>query len=226
MARKNRFAASGLPYHVVNRGNDRKTVFRQDSDYIAFIELLAEGTRRFQVMVFGYCMMPNHFHLLIEPRADGALSAFMQWVTGGYACALRRQTNTVGHGHVFQRRFWNAAIYDDLKLVAVLRYIEANPVRAALVPDADLWPWSSFTDRTSRARKILSPLPLALPPNWSELVGLTQSQQTVSQIRSELARTAGRPPASSKMGQALSVAVVRNCDGIAGSYKMDGQEGG
>jgi hypothetical protein len=55
---------------------------------------------------------------------------------------------------------------------------------------------------------------------------MTQSQQTVSQIRSELARAAGRPPASPKMGQALSVAVVRNCDGIAGSYKMDGQEGG
>jgi putative transposase len=226
MARKNRFAASGLPYHVVNRGNDRKIVFRQDSDYIAFIELLAGGARRFQVMVFGYCMMPNHFHLLIEPRVDGALSAFMQWVTGGYACALRRQTNTVGHGHVFQRRFWNAAIYDDLRFVAVLRYIEANPVRASLVPDADLWPWSSFTDRASRARKILSPLPLPLPPNWSELVGMTQSQQTLSQIRSELTRTAGRPSASARMGQALSVAVMGDCDGIAGSYKMDGQEGG
>jgi putative transposase len=221
MARKNRFAAPGLPYHVVNRGNDRKIVFRQDLDYIAFIELLAEGVRRHEVFVFGYCMMPNHFHLLIEPRVDGALSAFMQWVTGGYACTFRRQTNTVGHGHVFQRRFWNAAIYDDAAFLAVLRYIEANPVRASLVADADLWPWSSFTDRAARARKILSPLPLLLPPGWSELVSVKQSEQTLGKIRSELTRTAGRPSSSTKMGQALSGGVMQDCDGIAGSYKMN-----
>ena len=95
MARKNRLAAPGLTDHVVNRGNDRKIVFRQNFDYIAFIELLAEARRKFEVFVYGYCLMPNHFHLLIEPRAHGALSAFMQRVTGRYACTLRQQTNTV-----------------------------------------------------------------------------------------------------------------------------------
>ena len=219
MARKNRFAAPGLTYHVVNRGNDRKIVFRQNFDYIAFIELLAEARRKFEVFVYGYCLMPNHFHLLIEPRAHGALSAFMQRVTGRYACTLRQQTNTVGHGHVFQRRFWNAAIYNDLAFVSVLRYIEANPIRASLVPGADLWPWSSFTDRALRARKILSPLPLPLPPDWSELVTVSQSEEALMKIRSELTRCAGRPRQNAEMGQAPSVGVPQNCGGIAGSYK-------
>jgi putative transposase len=225
MARKNRFAAPGLPYHVVNRGNDRKIVFRQGFDYIAFMELLAEGVRRFDVSVFGYCLMPNHFHLLIEPRSEGALSAFMQSVTGRYACTLRQQTRTVGHGHVFQRRFWNAAIYDDLWFVAVLRYIEANPLRAALVPAADLWPWSSFTDRAAGARKILSPLPLVLSPRWPELVTAAQSAGALDQIRSELTRTAGRPKKNAKMGQALSGRVGQHCEGIADSYKIGRSEG-
>lgn len=224
MARKNRFAAPGLAYHVVNRGNDRKIVFRQNLDYIAFIELLAEGARRFDVFVYGYCMMPNHFHLLIEPCVEGALSAFMERVTGRYACAFRRQTDTVGHGHVFQRRFWNAAIYDDLTFVSVLRYIEANPVRASLVPEADLWPWSSFPDRVVSARKILCPLPLALPPHWSELVNVRQSEEVLSKIRSKLTRTAGRPKKNAKMGQALSVGVGQNCAEMAGSYNIDGAE--
>jgi putative transposase len=225
MARKNRFAAPGLPYHVVNRGNDRKIVFRQGFDYIAFMELLAEGVRRFDVSVFGYCLMPNHFHLLIEPRSEGALSAFMQSVTGRYACTLRQQTQTVGHGHVFQRRFWNAAIYDDLWFVTVLRYIEANPVRAGLVPAADLWPWSSFTDRAAGARKILSPLPLVLSPRWPELVNAAQSAETLDQIRSELTRTAGRPKKDAKMGQAPFGRVGQHCEGIADSYKIGGSEG-
>jgi putative transposase len=225
MARRNRFAAPGLAYHIVNRGNDRKTVFRQDFDYITFIELLAGGARTFEVSIFGYCLMPNHFHLLVEPRVEGALSAFMERVTGRYACAFRRQTGTVGHGHVFQRRFWNAAIYDDLAFLSVLRYIEANPVRASLASEADLWPWTSFTDRATRARKILSPLPLPLPRHWSELVNAKQSEPTLGWIRSELTRTAGRPPASAKMGQPPSGDVVQNCGGSAGSYKMNEGEG-
>lgn len=225
MARKNRFAPPGLTFHVVNRGNDRKIVFRQDLDYIAFMELLAGGVRKFDVLVFGYCLMPNHFHLLMEPRVVGALSAFMEWVTGRYACALRRQTDTLGHGHVFQRRFWNAAISDDLAFVSVLRYLEANPVRASLAPEADLWPWSSFSERATRARKILSPLPLVLPPRWSELVNVMQREETLNKIRSELTRRAGRPTRNTKMGQAHSVGGGEDCDEIAGSYKISSAEG-
>ena len=194
MARKTRFAPPDVACHVVNRGNERRIIFRQHFDYAAFIELLGEGVRRFPLLVFGYCLMPNHFHLLVQPTAEHALSAFMQWVTGGYACTFRQQTETIGHGHVFQRRFWNACAHDDEAFLEILRYIEANPVRACLVGEADLWPWSSLTDRrVPAARKILSPLPIELPAEWACLVTRAQAEDTIERIRKELVPKPGRP---------------------------------
>ena len=216
MARKNRLAAPGLHYHVVNRGNDRRVIFLQNCDYVAFIELLAAGVRRFEVQIFGYCLMPNHFHLLASPLSEGALSAFMQWVTGRYACTFRQLTETVGHGHVFQRRFWNAAVSDDLAFVAVLRYIEGNPVRGSLVPEADLWPWSSFTDRgAGSVRKILSPLPLKVPANWAALVNGRQREETLAVIRAELCPVSGRRPRTTGMGQAHLASGGGICEEVA-----------
>src|SRR5262245_47564053 len=114
MSRRNRLTVAGTAYHVVNRGNDRRVIFREDADYERFLHLLAAGTERFGVELFGYCAMPNHFHAVARPTTDDALSAYMQWVTGCYACDLRTRTKTVGHGHVFQRRFWSAHLHDDL----------------------------------------------------------------------------------------------------------------
>jgi putative transposase len=193
MGRKNRHAPPGVAHHVVNRANDRQTIFRYDFDYAAFIELLGLGVRDFAVQCYGYCLMPNHFHLLVEPLEHGALSAFMQAVTGGYACAFRRETGTVGHGHVFQRRFWNAAAHDENAFVANLRYIEANPVRAGLVSDADLWPWSSFGARQRNDRTVLAALPIELPAGWPTLVNQPQSRETTKRIRQEMKPCPGRP---------------------------------
>ena len=132
---------------MVNRGNDRRVIFPETCDYKMFMRLVRAGTRRFAVEVHGHCAMPNHFHLLVETKEDEALSAYMQWVTGCYACYLRTRTKTIGHGHVFQRRFWSAGIDDTLHFLMVLRYIEANPRRAKLVDRAEQWPWSSLAKR-------------------------------------------------------------------------------
>ena len=159
-----------------------------------FIELLADGGRQFAVKTYGFCLMPNHFHLLLEPLKEDELSAFMQWVTCRYACHFRTQTETLGHGHVFQRRFWSAPARDEEAFLAILRYIEANPVRSRNSEEADLWPWSSYVARRDGGRRILAPLPMALPSNWPELVNHQQDPQTVSKIRKELVRSPGRPP--------------------------------
>ena len=197
MGRRNRHAPPGFAHHVVNRANDRQTIFRYDFDYATFIELLCNGVREFAVQCYGYCLMPNHFHLLVEPLEPGALSAFMQSVTGGYACAFRRETGTVGHGHVFQRRFWNAAALNENAFVANLRYIEANPVRAGLVCDADLWPWSSLSARQRNDQTFLSALPIELPAGWSALVNQPQPVATTKRIRQELRPSPGRPRTNS-----------------------------
>ena len=192
MARKTRFASPRYAYHIVNRGNDRQTVFRQHFDYMAFLELLGEGVRRFRVRVYGYCLMPNHFHLVAQPEEDDELSAFMQRVTCRYACTFRQQTQTVGNGHVFQRRFWNAALHDEQAFMSVLRYIEANPCRAALVGRAEEWEWSSLRER-AEPRGILSPLPVPLTPHWSAFVNTPQPPGVLSQVRRMVTPKAGRP---------------------------------
>jgi putative transposase len=198
VGRKNRFAPPGFAYHVVNRGNDRQLIFRNHFDHTVFLELLAEGQRRFSVHIYGYCVMPNHVHLLLEPLRDGELSDFMQWVTCRYACHFRLITDTLGYGHVFQRRFWSAAAQDQAAFLTYLRYIEANPVRARLVPDADLWPWSSFVERTSGGRKILSPTPITLPENWAAVVNAPQHPESLQELRKHLVPSPGRPKGAKK----------------------------
>jgi putative transposase len=193
MPRKARLATPRVAHHVVNRGNDRQVVFREHFDHAAFIELMAAGTKRAAVRIYGYCLMPNHFHLLLQPENGEALSAYMQWVTGRYACTFRQQTDTIGHGHVFQRRFWNAPVYDIESFVATLRYIEANPCRSGLVSRAESWPWSSLPDRDGLHRGALTSLPFSLPSNWCEFVNAPQSLESLSAIREAIVPRPGRP---------------------------------
>jgi putative transposase len=168
-------------------------VFRGEADYRAFLRRLAQGHAIAPVQVFGYCLMPNHFHLLVQPATDTALSAYMEWVTDRYACDLRRKTGTIGHGHVFQRRFWNAPVEGRLAFSSVLRYIEANPARAQLVATAEAWDWSSLSERRRNIRGVASALPHALPSNWSTFVNNPQSEGVLRDIRDSLMPKPGRP---------------------------------
>jgi putative transposase len=189
MARTKRLASAGHTYHVVNRGNDRRVIFPERADYMKFREFLIEGKDRFPVDVFGHCKMPNHIHMLLRPQTDDALSAYMQWVLCRYACYLRRKTDTVGYGHIFQRRFWSAPIVDDDHFRIVLRYIEGNPSRGKLVTNAEHWEWSSLMERQKQLRNLLSPLPLDLPDRWCALVNLGQTDNVLKRIREELKST-------------------------------------
>jgi putative transposase len=166
----------------VNRGNDRRRIFFEGTDYERFLRLMLAAKRRYPVKLFGLCLMPNHFHALIQPERDGALSAYVQWVLARYSCYLRSQTGTLGYGHVFQRRFWNAGIEDTLHFLTVLRYIEANPVRAGLVTDATLWPWSSAALRSTGRGQLLDALPVVLPASWSAIVNSAEPRDDLDRI--------------------------------------------
>ena len=165
-----RFAPTGNTFHVINRGNDRRRIFFEDADYEAFILLLQRAKEQHAVKVYGLCLMPNHFHALVRPEKERALSAYWQWVQGCYACDLRSQTRTMGYGHVFQRRFWSGGIEDRHHFLTVLRYIEANPVVGHVVRRAEEWQWSSFTLRKDAEHQLLDPLPIHLPHDWSAIV--------------------------------------------------------
>lgn len=192
MPRKNRFAPPAYTHHVVNRGNERRLIFLQRFDYLAFSELLADSVRRYPVRLHAYCLMPNHFHLVVQPDEEGALSAFMASLTGRYACTFRQQTDTVGHGHVFQRRFWNAALSHAEVFTTVMRYVEANAVRAKLVARAEDWEWGSLHER-AHPRGLLSPPPWALPDPWAALVNRPLPDRTLARIRRITVPKQGRP---------------------------------
>ena len=192
MSRRNRFAPPEYVFHVVNRGNDRRTVFRDVDDFQAFLALLRSANHRFPITLFGYCLMPNHFHLLVRPQTATALSAYMQWVSCRYACDLRRRTDTKGQGHVFQRRFWSASVDGRIGLLVVLRYIEANPLRACLIDRAETWRWSSLAER-QRGSGLAAPLPFDLPDDWLSLVNLQQRDEVLLAIRQTLLAKRGRP---------------------------------
>jgi putative transposase len=129
-------------YHALNRGNRREVVFHTPGDYDAFVVAMGDARRRLPVDIFGYCLMPNHFHLVLRTATDGDLGRWMQWLLTAHARRYHRHHGTTGH--VWQGRFKAFPIQDDDHLVTVLRYVERNPLRAEMVPRAEDWKWSSL----------------------------------------------------------------------------------
>ncbi|ACH39482.1 transposase, Y1_Tnp domain-containing [Citrifermentans bemidjiense Bem] len=179
----------GFIYHVLNRGNSREEVFHKQGDYYSFVKLLTESMEQFDVRIFAYCLMPNHFHILVEPEKGEALSKFMQWLT---TCHVRRYHQHYGtSGHVWQDRFKSFIVQNDVHLLTVARYIEGNPVRAGLVKSAKDWRWSSHRDRLKGAGNgTISDLPIALPDAWSSYTDLPLTSIELEKLRKSVAKRA------------------------------------
>jgi putative transposase len=142
MPRPKRATPGGYCYHVMNRGNARQEVFHKPADYAAFVRLFDAGQARCPMRVLAYCLMPNHFHLVLWPRQEGDLSRWMQWLLTTHV--RRYHEHHHSSGHVWQGRFKAFPIEKDDHLLTVLRYVERNPLRAGLVSSVDGWPWSSL----------------------------------------------------------------------------------
>lgn len=133
MPRPPRADEAGGIYHALNRGNARNTIFHKDGDYDAFERILAEGLDRYDVELFCYQLMPNHWHLLIRPLIDGEMSRFMRWITATHTMRYHAHYHSSGEGHVYQGRFKSFPIQDDDHFHTVCRYVERNALRANLV---------------------------------------------------------------------------------------------
>ena len=145
MPRAARRCPGGLVYHVLNRGNDRRAIFHKRGDALAFMRLLGEAKRRVPVRLLGWCLMSNHWHLVLWPREDGDLSAFMAWLSNAHVRRYRQHYRNNGDGHVYQGRFKSFVVGpQDLHFLTLLRYVEGNALRAGLVGRAEDWPWSSL----------------------------------------------------------------------------------
>lgn len=189
MPRTARSAAGGVCYHVLNRGNGRAKVFHKDEDYAAFVDLLPRACERLHMRILGWCLMPNHFHLVLRPYDDGDLGRWMQWLMTSHVRRHHRHYDS--DGHIWQGRFKAFPIQSDEHLLTVLRYVERNPLRAKLVERAEQWPWSSLPLRSQRPQPtILAPSPVKLPRQWTTLVNQPQSEAEVTALRTSITRGA------------------------------------
>ncbi|MGH9382883.1 MAG: transposase [Vicinamibacterales bacterium] len=159
MGRDRRRLPRGTIAHVLNRGVERRAIFRSQGDYVAFMTLLEEGRAKGLVDVFGYCVMPNHWHLLVAGLIDDGISQYAKWLTGTHVLRYRRFHDTLGLGHLYQGRFKSFIIDDEPHFLTVLRYIESNASRANLVRHAEEWEWSSAFKRGWSRWEITAPLP-------------------------------------------------------------------
>ena len=174
MGRPPRAAEGGLIYHVLNRANGRLPLFEEPGDYEAFLRVLAEAVARYEMRLLAYCVMPNHFHLVVWPREDGDLSRFMRWLTLTHTQRWHAHHGSAGSGHVYQGRFKSFPIEDDDHFLVACRYVERNALRSGLAKSAQAWPWSSLAKPRGRidaeARPPLAPWPIERPDDWTRRV--------------------------------------------------------
>jgi REP element-mobilizing transposase RayT len=142
MARPLRVEYPGAYYHVINRGNNQEKIFLNDRDKQKFLEYLGKANERFSVIIHTYCLMSNHFHLLVQ-TPEPNLSRAMQWINVSYATYFNRKRGRCGH--LFQGRFKAILIDADGYLKHLSRYIHVNPVRAKIVSTPSKYQWSSYS---------------------------------------------------------------------------------
>jgi putative transposase len=141
MARPLRLEFDNALYHVTSRGDRREDIFWSDADRVVWLDLLGQVCKRFNWRVYAYCLMSNHYHLLVQ-TPDGNLSAGMRQLNGVYT--QRSNQSHSRSGHVFQGRFKAILVDQESYLLELARYVVLNPVRAGMVSDTHDWPWSSY----------------------------------------------------------------------------------
>jgi putative transposase len=201
-----------------NRGNGRRRIFHTPGDYDAFLRVLAEALRRYPgVALLAYCLMPNHWHLVLRPAGDADLPAFMRWLMVTHVRRHHEAHRTRGGGHLYQGRYKSFPIQADEHLLTVLRYMEANAVRAGLAKRARDWRWCSLAQRAEQSRRHsrassatrsataapanaataaaaappLADWPINRPANWEALLDRPWETAELERLRTSVNR--GRP---------------------------------
>jgi putative transposase len=195
MPRTARIAPGGMVFHVLNRANNREEMFEKDEDYLAFLRVLRDTLQKKPMRILAFCLMPNHWHLLLWPERDGQLGAFMQAVTTTHVRRWRLNRQNVGQGHLYQGTYKSFPVQDDEHFYAVCRYVERNALRARLVERAEDWRWGTLWQRRQRSLPEDYPLlhdwPLPRPGNWAAVVHRAETEAELEALRTSVNR--GRP---------------------------------
>ena len=177
MPRTARASVGGVCYHVMNRGNDRSQVFHDAADYEAFAALLVPSSQRPPMRLLAWCLMPNHFHMVLWPHADGDLGHWMRWLLT--SCVRRHHRRHGTTGHVWQGRFKAFPSQSDEHLYTVLRYVEGNALRAGLVRQAEDWRWGRLYWRQAGGEALAA---------WPELVNRAMGEKQLTTVRRSVQR--------------------------------------
>jgi putative transposase len=129
---------------MLNRANRRATIFEKDGDYEAFERILIDAVAKFKIDLFSYCVMPNHWHLVVRPIVDGEMSRFAQWLTLTHTQRYHAHHHSTGEGHLYQGRFKSFPVQDDDHFLTVNRYVERNAYSANLCSTPELWRFGSL----------------------------------------------------------------------------------
>lgn len=192
MGRTHRVEVGNTVYHVINRANFRSTLFSQDKHYQQFLDILSEALERAPMRILSYCLMPNHWHLVLYPKSDGDLSRFMHRITLTHTQRYHAKTHTIGYGHIYQGRYKSIPVEQDIYFWALVRYVERNAKRAALVKNAEDWKWSSIYTRlrgSDAQKKLLSPWPVEEPEDYRTWINRSEPKEEIENIRYAIKRS-------------------------------------
>ena len=189
-----RAVAVGVPHHVTQRGNNRQRIFDSDEDRLVYLKLLREYADRRRLVIWGYCLMDNHVHLIAAPQREDALARTLRQAHADYARYLNVKRRT--SGHFWQNRYFSCAL-DGNYCWTALAYVERNPVRAGLTREAGEWKWSSAQWHLYGARGAdwLDPgewRKRYTPEQWREALRTTVGEEAQAERIREATRT-GRP---------------------------------
>lgn len=191
LARIARLVVPGLPHHVTQRGNRRLNVFFSDDDYLLYLDLLSDRCRKAGVEIWSYCLMPNHVHMILTPSTPQGLGLALGETHRRYCGVINARLRVTGH--LFQSRF-GSVVMDEEHLMAAVRYVALNPVRARLVARAEDWRWSSVRAHLAGeddAHVAVAPILSRCAGRFAELIDAEPEPDKMAALRA--AETIGRP---------------------------------
>lgn len=182
-----RIAPGGHIFHVINRAIAGGFLFATPDDYRAFERALAEACERIPMRILAYCLMPNHWHLVLQPFKDGDLGRFMHWLTTTHARRWRELRGSAGRGHIYQGTYRSFPVEAGEHLIIVCRYVERNALTAGLVDRAELWRWCSLwrglhPDVTEGVPP-LAGWPIERPRDWIVIINQPETDKELAAFR-------------------------------------------
>ena len=181
MPRPPRSIVANYCYHVLNRANRRAEVFHEPADYAAFLALMSQAQAHEELPILAACLMPNHFHLVVQPARVNSISRWIHWLCTTHVNHYHRKYGS--SGRLWQGPYKACLVQTDQYLLTVMRYVERNALEARLVRRAEDWKWGSLRWREGLSPLSLTPAPIELPSYWAEFVNQPQTAAELAAVR-------------------------------------------